>query len=105
MQGMGPASRTKFLKRQLFRSFFSVFRRRIIFSLTLVASKADEFPHERSRLSVRKLLEDLGHDPCADGLTAFANRKFQAFVHGDRRYELDLYIDIVARHNHLRALR
>jgi hypothetical protein len=50
MQGMDPASRTKFLERQLLRSFFSVFRRRIILSLTLIASKADEFSHERSLL-------------------------------------------------------
>jgi hypothetical protein len=41
MQGMGPAGRTEFLKGQLFRRLLSVFRRRIIFPLALIAGKAD----------------------------------------------------------------
>lgn len=48
MQGMDPARRTEFLKSQFFRSLLSVFRRRVILSLTLVASKPYEFSHDRS---------------------------------------------------------
>jgi hypothetical protein len=47
MQGMDPARRTELSKRQFLRGLFSVFCTRIIFSLTLVASKPYEFPHER----------------------------------------------------------
>jgi len=51
-----------------------------------------------------ELLVDLGHDACADGLTAFADREFQPFVHGDWRDQLNLYIDVVTGHNHFGAL-
>jgi hypothetical protein len=51
MQGMGPARRTELLESQLFRCLLSVFRRCVIFSLTLIASKPHEFPHERSLLA------------------------------------------------------
>jgi hypothetical protein len=50
MQGMYPARRAEFLKSQFFRGLLSVFRRRVILSLTLVASKPYEFPHDRSLL-------------------------------------------------------
>lgn len=46
MQGMDPARRTELSKGQFLRGLFSVFRTRIIFSLTLVASKPYEFPHD-----------------------------------------------------------
>jgi hypothetical protein len=48
---MGPARRTEFLKRQFFRSLLSVFRRRVILSLTLVASKPYEFSHDSASLA------------------------------------------------------
>jgi hypothetical protein len=51
MQGMAPARRTEFLKRQFFRGLLSVFRRRVILSLTLIASKSYEFPHDHDPLS------------------------------------------------------
>src|SRR5215475_10178933 len=48
MQGMDPTRRAKFLKSQFFRGLLSVFGRRVILTLTLVASKPYEFPHDRS---------------------------------------------------------
>src|ERR1700752_3809454 len=51
-----------------------------------------------------ELLNDLGYDACADGLTAFADREFQPFVHSDWRDQLNLYIDIVTGHHHLGSL-
>src|SRR5215210_3250537 len=50
------------------------------------------------------LLDDLGHDARADRAAALANREAQTLVHGDRLDELDLHLDVVARHDHLRAL-
>ena len=51
-----------------------------------------------------ELLDDLRHDAGADGLTALTDREFQPLIHGDRRNQLDLYIDIVTGHNHFGAL-
>src|ERR671916_327245 len=51
------------------------------------------------------LLDDLGDDAGADGAAALANREAQAGVHGDRLDELDRHLDVVARHDHLDALR
>jgi hypothetical protein len=45
---VGPASRTEFLKRKLFRGFLPVLCRSIIFTLTLIARKSYEFPHGRN---------------------------------------------------------
>ena len=103
MQGMAPARRAEFLKSQFFRGLLSVFGRRVILSLTLVASKTYEFPHDRSLPSL-KLLHDLGHDTGADSLSAFSDREFQTLIHGHRGNQLDLYIDIVAGHNHFGTL-
>ena len=50
MQGMDPARRAEFLKGQFLRGLFSIFGRRVILSLTLVASKPYEFSHDRSLL-------------------------------------------------------
>src|SRR5262249_42327243 len=50
------------------------------------------------------LFEDLGDDAGADGAPALADRETQALVHRDRRDEVDLQLDVVARHHHLRAL-
>jgi hypothetical protein len=104
MQGMAPARRAEFLKSQFFRGLLSVFGRRVILSLTLVASKTYEFPHDRSLPSL-KLLHDLGHDTGADSLSAFSDREFQTLIHGHWGNQLDLYIDIVAGHDHFSALR
>jgi hypothetical protein len=73
MQGMGPAGRAEFLKRQLFRRLLSVFCRCVIFSFTLVASKPHEFSHDRN---LQKLLDNLRYNARTDGLTAFTNSKF-----------------------------
>jgi hypothetical protein len=46
MLGMTSAGRTEFFKRQLFRGRLPVFARRIIFSLALIAGKANQFSHD-----------------------------------------------------------
>src|SRR3954454_16076764 len=51
-----------------------------------------------------RLLDDLGHDARADGPAALANGEAQALVHGDGLDQLDLHLDVVARHDHLGAL-
>src|SRR5690348_11346030 len=50
------------------------------------------------------LLDDHGHYARADRAAALADREAQALVHGDRLDQLDLHLDIVARHDHLRPL-
>src|SRR5581483_6421606 len=42
--------------------------------------------------------------PGADRTAALADREPQALVHGDRLDQLDLPLDVVAGHDHLRAL-
>src|ERR671930_48335 len=51
------------------------------------------------------LLRDLGDDAGADRATALANREAQPLVHGDRLSEIDVHVRVVARHDHLLALR
>src|SRR4051794_14099368 len=51
-----------------------------------------------------RLLDDLGHDARPDRAATLADGEAQALVHGDRLDELDLHLDVVARHDHLRAL-
>src|SRR3990167_615145 len=51
------------------------------------------------------LLGDLRNDARADGSTTFADREAQAFVHGDWSDQLDADRHVVARHDHLGALR
>src|SRR6266511_261952 len=51
------------------------------------------------------LLDDLGHDARADGAAAFADREAETLIHGDRLDQLDLHVRVVARHDHLLALR
>src|SRR5919201_741687 len=52
-----------------------------------------------------RLPEDLGDDARADGAAALADREPESLVHGDRLDELDLHVRVVARHDHLLALR
>src|SRR5699024_133161 len=54
---------------------------------------------------VRSSLEDLGDLAGADGAAALADGEAQALVHGDRLDELDAHLGVVARHDHLGALR
>ena len=72
MQGVAPASRTKLLERDFFRSCFSVLGGRIIFPLAFIASKSNEFPHGRN-LPSPELLDNFCHDAGAHGPAAFAN--------------------------------
>src|SRR5207302_2362238 len=51
------------------------------------------------------LLDDLGDDACTDGAAALADREAKSLVHGDRLDQLDLHVRVVARHDHLLALR
>src|SRR5438132_5092557 len=46
-------------------------------------------------------LLDLGHDACADGAAALADREAQPFLHRDRRDQLDRHLRVVPRHHHL----
>src|SRR5215212_11578537 len=56
-------------------------------------------------LASLSLLDDLGDDAGADGAAALADREAQSLVHGDRLDQLDLHVRVVARHDHLLALR
>src|SRR5947208_9928838 len=51
------------------------------------------------------LLDDLGDYARADRAAAFADGKAQTLIHGDRLDQLDLHVGVVARHDHLLALR
>src|SRR5580765_4187986 len=53
---------------------------------------------------MRPLFEDFGDDAGADRAPALADREAQALVHRDGRDQIDLQLDVVARHDHLRAL-
>src|ERR671919_2114815 len=52
----------------------------------------------------RELLRDLRDDARADGAATLADGEAQAGVHRDRLDQLDLHLDVVARHDHLDAL-
>jgi hypothetical protein len=73
MHCMRSARSAKLLERKLIGGFFLVLRRRVILSLTLVASKPDNISHECAPLP--KLLDDLCDDPGANGPTALSNCK------------------------------
>ena len=62
------------------------------------------FGVDHSALHLWLTSENLGDDAGADGLAAFADGEAQTFFAGDRRDELDVQVDVVARHHHLRAL-
>src|SRR3954468_11690259 len=51
------------------------------------------------------LLDDFGDDAGADGAATLANREAEALIHGDRLDQLDVHVRVVARHDHLLALR
>src|ERR687885_613985 len=51
------------------------------------------------------LLGDLGDHPRANRAAALANGEAQPLVHGDRLDQLDRHLNVVARHDHLGALR
>src|SRR5205823_11450447 len=51
------------------------------------------------------LLLDCRDHAGADGAAALANREAQSLVHGDWLDQLDVHVRVVARHDHLLALR
>src|SRR3954452_5030063 len=51
------------------------------------------------------LLEDLGDDAGADGAATLADREAHLLLETDGSDELDRHLDVVARHDHLRAFR
>src|SRR2546430_9250336 len=57
--------------------------------------------HRRRTHFAAASLQDLGHDACADGLAALADRKTQPILHGDRADQLDRHLDVVPGHHHL----
>src|SRR4051794_620923 len=73
--------------------------------LVVVALQADpdfSLCHDGSSLF---LLDDLCDDAGTDGAAALADREAEALIHGDRLDQLDLHVGVVARHDHLLALR
>src|SRR5438270_2991997 len=72
------------------------------YSNKLKSEPRDPEPESRGWRPI--LLRDLGHNPCADRTTAFADREAQARVHGDRGDQLDAQVHVVARHHHFGAL-
>src|SRR5450432_2029788 len=51
------------------------------------------------------LLQDLGDAPCTYRATTLADGETQALFHGDRLDQLNRHLGVVARHDHLGALR
>src|SRR5262249_11218828 len=51
------------------------------------------------------LLSNLRDDARAHGAAALADGEAQPFLAGDRRDQLDVDVDVVARHHHLDVLR
>src|SRR5919199_2401557 len=51
------------------------------------------------------LLEDFRDDTGTDGSPALADGEAEALIHCDRLPEVDLHVRVVARHDHLLALR
>src|SRR5262245_63800128 len=52
-----------------------------------------------------RLLPDIRDDAGADGAAALADGEAETLIHGDRLDQLDLHVRVVARHDHLLALR
>src|SRR3954451_17003163 len=57
-----------------------------------------------ARCRAKALLLDTGHHPGAHGAATLTDGEAQAVVHCDRLDQLDRHLDVVARHDHLRAL-
>src|SRR4026207_1900215 len=51
------------------------------------------------------LVADFGDDACAHGAATLADGEPEALIHGDRLGPLDVPVRVVARHDHLLALR
>src|SRR6516162_811175 len=62
-------------------------------------------PTPLARALTARLFDDFCDDAGADGAAALADRKAQPLIHCDRRNQLDLHRDVVARHHHLGPLR
>ena len=61
-------------------------------------------PREQST-KIDSLVDNAGNNAGANGTAAFADGETQAFIHGDRRNQLHLHGDVIARHHHLGAFR
>src|SRR3954463_8633074 len=87
---------------------YALRRMRILFcvGVAMCAGGADSKvrPVTASLCLFERLLDDFGDDARPDRATALADGEAEALVHGDRLDELDLHLDVVARHHHLRAL-
>src|SRR3954447_10485302 len=57
-----------------------------------------------ARCRAKALLLDTGHHPGAHGAATLTDGEAQAVVHCDRLDQLDRHLDVVTRHDHLRAL-
>src|SRR5690606_41019083 len=56
-------------------------------------------------MSQRGLLQDLRDDAGADGAATLTDSEAELLFHGDRNDELNVHVDVVARHHHFRAFR
>src|SRR5262245_2268116 len=56
-------------------------------------------------LLTQRLSKDLGHHSGTDGTAAFANGEVEALIHCYWGYQIDFYVNVVSRHDHLRAFR
>src|SRR3954447_9493671 len=98
---------------------FSVFRPGVAVCCWLVALRTEGGPRApgpafvgrigrlRARWAGRpraELVDDLGDHARADGAAALADGEAQTGVHGDGLDQLDVHLDVVPRHHHLRAL-
>src|SRR5215213_4433874 len=63
-----------------------------------------DWPPAPEKFVSRVLLDDGGDHPRADRAAALADREAQALVHCDGLDELHGHLDVVTRHDHLRAL-
>src|SRR6202040_3757425 len=83
-----------------------------IFSLTIFSSLQTSHDYLTSkdlrrtwRYPFGHLFDNVGDGAGADGAATLADSEAHALLHGDRRDQLDLEVDVVARHHHLRARR
>src|SRR5919205_2257426 len=62
-------------------------------------------PFPKVRTIEGELLDDLRDRAGADRAAALADREAKTLIDGDRLDQLDLHLRVVARHDHLLALR